>query len=286
MKKWIISCFALLGILSLVSCNKDEESQIDKETKAIDAYLKATNHKYLVFDGYGDRVVISKIGDGAPVHVGQTVKVTYTGRLFNDSSVVFASGIINDKIENVTVNGLKVGIASLLKGSVATLYIPSENAFGAAGKGLVPPNTTVRYDISVDTVLRTSTELSRFKTDSLIVKKYIDSVHVSNTIYNPAGFWYTIDASGTGDHPRPYDVVNFHYTLKLLSNGSTLSDSDGTSGIFGLIDGLKLGFLPMKEGGKATFYFTSGLGYGKDGKGDVPANANLVFVISLNSISN
>ncbi|HTJ53205.1 MAG TPA: FKBP-type peptidyl-prolyl cis-trans isomerase [Cyclobacteriaceae bacterium] len=290
MKNWINLFLGLAIVGFLVSCNKssDPNAQLNKELKVLDNYL-STHHTgdYVVYDNYyGNRIQIDSVGGGLPPHSGQTVTITYEARLFPDTLTVFDSKTITSKIDDISVYGLKVGISYLFQGSKATLYIPSPNAFGKEGTTNVPPNTSVIYNVSLDTVIRTADQFTQFKADTAKVKHYIDSLGV-NATYHPSGFWYTMDAIGTGDYPKPFDVANFHYKLVLISNGASLQESDLTNSIFGLdIDALKIGMLLMREGGKATFYIPSGLAYGTAKVGSIPANGNVVFTIQLNTLSN
>ncbi|HEY8936168.1 MAG TPA: FKBP-type peptidyl-prolyl cis-trans isomerase [Cyclobacteriaceae bacterium] len=289
MKNWINLFLSLAIVATLVSCNKssDPNAQLNKELKVLDNYL-STHHTgdYVVYDNYyGNRIQIDSVGGGIPPHSGQTVKVTYEARLFPDTLTVFDSGVLTSKIDDITVYGLKVGVSYLFQGSKAVLYIPSPNAFGKVGTTTVPPNTSVIYKVTLDSVIRTDAQYAQFKLDTAKVKHYLDSAQI-NATYHPSGFWYTMDATGTGDYPKPFDVANFHYKLVLLSNGASLQESDLTNSIFGLdIDALKIGMLLMREGGKATFYIPSGLAYGTSKVGSIPVNGNLIFTIQLNTVS-
>jgi FKBP-type peptidyl-prolyl cis-trans isomerase FkpA/FKBP-type peptidyl-prolyl cis-trans isomerase FklB len=49
----------------------------------------------------------------------------------------------------------------------------------------------------------------------------------------------------------------------------------------GLIQGWQIGFQLLGQGSIATLYIPSGLGYGPSGSGPIPANANLIFDVSL-----
>jgi FKBP-type peptidyl-prolyl cis-trans isomerase len=289
MKFWSNLFFGLMLSGCIMSCNDPENpnEQIEKEIAAIDDYLKANNTDYIAYDASGMRVVIKEFGNDAPPKTGQIVDVTYTARVFPDGAV-FDSGVINKKIDDIgTPLGLQRGIASILNGTHAVLYIPSKYAFGEAGVTGVPANSTVVYDIVLNEVTRTSTEQAKFEADTAAIHNYLVEKNLfDNAVMHESGVWYTISSGGTGPKPKPYDIISFEYDGKLMSNGSSFDKGTFQQGIFALIDGLKIGIPLMNEGGSATFYIPSGYGYGAKGTTGIAADANIIFDIKLNDIVN
>ena len=91
---------------------------------------------------------------------------------------------------------------------------------------------------------------------------------------------------GTGKQPAASSIVKVHYTGKLVDG--TVFDSSVERGepiefplnqvIPGWTEGLQL----MKEGGKATLYIPSQLGYGEQGvPGTIPPHSTLIFDVEL-----
>ncbi|HMQ01193.1 MAG TPA: FKBP-type peptidyl-prolyl cis-trans isomerase [Cyclobacteriaceae bacterium] len=125
--------------------------------------------------------------------------------------------------------------------------------------------------------------------DKAIIEKYLDDNNIE-AIYDERGFWYTIEDEGDPDGavPRSNSVITIRYTGKLLSNGNVFDTSIGRENdassfqLNNLIVGWRYGLPLMREGAKYTFYFTSGLAYGRNGSGaNIPPNANLIFEIEL-----
>ena len=101
-----------------------------------------------------------------------------------------------------------------------------------------------------------------------------------------SGLQYLTTKEGTGKQPQATSVVKVHYTGKLVDG--TVFDSSVQRGepiefplnqvIPGWTEGLQL----MKEGGKATLYIPSNLGYGAQGvPGTIPPNSTLIFDVEL-----
>lgn len=101
-----------------------------------------------------------------------------------------------------------------------------------------------------------------------------------------SGLQYLVTKEGTGKQPAASSVVKVHYTGKLVDG--TVFDSSVERGepiefplnqvIPGWTEGLQL----MKEGGKATLYIPSQLGYGEQGvPGTIPPHSTLIFDVEL-----
>ena len=107
----------------------------------------------------------------------------------------------------------------------------------------------------------------------------------SGVVTTASGLQYKITKEGTGAHPTASSMVTVHYKGQLINN--TVFDSSYDRGepiefqlnqvIPGWTEGLQL----MKEGGKATLYIPSNLGYGEQTAGSIPPNSVLIFDVEL-----
>jgi FKBP-type peptidyl-prolyl cis-trans isomerase FkpA len=114
----------------------------------------------------------------------------------------------------------------------------------------------------------------------------IENAKKSGVKTTASGLQYLTTKEGTGKSPAATSTVKVHYTGKLVDG--TVFDSSIERGepiefplnqvIPGWTEGLQL----MKEGGKATLYIPSQLGYGQQGvPGTIPANSTLIFDVEL-----
>ncbi|MGN0202638.1 MAG: FKBP-type peptidyl-prolyl cis-trans isomerase [Candidatus Cryptobacteroides sp.] len=103
-----------------------------------------------------------------------------------------------------------------------------------------------------------------------------------------SGLQYVISEEGNDVKPGPQDTVFVHYVGKLV-NGSIFDQTTkaGPSArltmnkvIPGWTEGLQL----IGEGGKATLYIPSELGYGTRGQQGIEPNSTLIFDVTLDSV--
>lgn len=98
------------------------------------------------------------------------------------------------------------------------------------------------------------------------------------------GLRYTITSVGKGYPPRLDNAVKVIYTGSVLFNNTPFASavtSDSTLTPYDYITGWQIGLRLLPEGTKATIYIPSGLAYGNQANGPIPANAILVFDMQL-----
>lgn len=110
----------------------------------------------------------------------------------------------------------------------------------------------------------------------------------AGVIETPSGLQYRVITEGVGENPKPEDVVEVHYTGKLIDG--TVFDSSVERGesikfpLNGVIAGWTEGVQLMKPGAKYEFVIPSELAYGERGAGPIPGGSVLIFEVELISI--
>jgi len=93
------------------------------------------------------------VGSGPSPQQGQTVVVHYDGR-FTDGTV-FDSSRRHGKVFEFALGGGEVikgwdeGVATMKVGGVRRLVVPPDLGYGAAGRGDIPPHSTLVFDIEL-----------------------------------------------------------------------------------------------------------------------------------------
>jgi len=103
----------------------------------------------------------------------------------------------------------------------------------------------------------------------------------------PSGLVYRITHHGEGRQPLNGERVTVHYT-GLLTNGTVFDSSlnrgrpfEFVLGTGAVIKGWDEGIGRLHVGDQATFFIPSQLGYGERGRGPIPPNATMIFIIEL-----
>ncbi|MEM1356750.1 MAG: FKBP-type peptidyl-prolyl cis-trans isomerase [Bacteroidota bacterium] len=103
----------------------------------------------------------------------------------------------------------------------------------------------------------------------------------------PEGLLYVIEEPGGTERPTINADVTVNYVGQ-LTDGRIFDQTDGTPRNFplrNLIRAWQLGIPLVGEGGRVKLLVPPSLGYGSQGQGTIPGNANLVFDIELISFT-
>ena len=106
---------------------------------------------------------------------------------------------------------------------------------------------------------------------------------------DPSGFYYTIEAKGSGNPPGPKDKVTVHYHGTLIDGTVFDSSKDrGQSITFpmnGVIPAFSGGLSKIGVNGKVRIYAPPELAYGDQATGSIPAGSILIFDCELLGIN-
>jgi FKBP-type peptidyl-prolyl cis-trans isomerase len=92
---------------------------------------------------------------------------------------------------------------------------------------------------------------------------------------------------GKGAVVKSGATVSACYVGALASSGTVFGDSGSQSQTFslnGVILGWQLGIPGMKVGGTRELLIPSSMGYGKTAQTNIPANSDLVFIVTIESV--
>lgn len=278
---WIL---VVLCACVLTSCFKDlPPDQLAIEAENIDKALANNTADYIAYHPSAIRFAIHTFGELTMPRSGQNVSFTYAGHFLGDTTLV-DTGSYNGAFNSIPLAGLKIAIGGLPVGSSAAIYTPSAYAYGPNGKGKIPGNTTMVYEVKSLSVTMSTNEQIQFNKDTAALHKYLIDKNITNAILHPTGLWYVIHTEGTGERPKVYDRITCSYRGYLLSNGNVFDHGILTDqGLTGLIDGFKVGIPLLKQGTKATLYIPASLAYRASTLNGIPANSNLAFEIDLQS---
>jgi FKBP-type peptidyl-prolyl cis-trans isomerase FkpA len=102
---------------------------------------------------------------------------------------------------------------------------------------------------------------------------------------NVPGITLITERAGTGRTPTDTDFAIIKYEGRLASNNSVFDAGDDTPLPVGrMIPGFAQGLRRMQVGGKYILRIPAELGYGAEGAGPIPANADLEFTVELKAI--
>jgi FKBP-type peptidyl-prolyl cis-trans isomerase len=298
----------ILGLAIVLSSCLGEDvpsitSQLNKEVKAIDAYLVANPPDptdIIVKDASGVRLVITQPGTGTiPPNYGNNLKVAYTGRRFSDGAIFDSNNEFYMKLSDNVIGGWKIALALLTEGAQAKVYIPSGWAYGPSGRdGLggnpgIPGNETLVFDINLIDVVPTTEQNNKMIDDIELIDAHLLINEIDAEIHE-SGMRYVITQLGAGFTPSLYQQVRVRVKGKLITDGTVFIDRviepapnfSCRVANFSPPHGILLGLQLLSEGGKVTVYVPSTLAYGGVTNTGVPANSNVIFELELLEVIN
>ncbi|HVF48022.1 MAG TPA: FKBP-type peptidyl-prolyl cis-trans isomerase [Pyrinomonadaceae bacterium] len=109
----------------------------------------------------------------------------------------------------------------------------------------------------------------------------------AGAVKTASGLTYLITQKGTGRTPKVGETVVVHYT-GTLTNGTKFDSSRDRGqpisfplGQGKVIKGWDEGIAKLRIGDQAIFVIPSAIGYGPKGRGPIPPDATLIFIVEL-----
>jgi FKBP-type peptidyl-prolyl cis-trans isomerase len=218
------------------------------------------------------------VGTGETPNVGDVVQIHYIGTL--DDGTEFSNSYKKDKPFSFEIGKGKViqgwdnGISTMRIGGKRQLIIPPELGYGSRGvKNIVPQNATLKFEIELIDINKTSLNTTSTKQEYDITKK--------------SGLKMKINKTGSGNSPQKGQELVVHYSGELL-NGKVFESTydSGKPFIFKLgsgdvIQAFEEALSEMKKGGIRTLYVPSHLGYGDQDLPNIPNSSTLIYKVEL-----
>jgi FKBP-type peptidyl-prolyl cis-trans isomerase len=310
-------------LLNIETVEARQKAEVEKAAKLkaeepakIQAYI-AKNKVTALPTASGIYIITQNPGSGRGIVKGDFLKINLTVSPI-DGKKIFSTLDQNQPITwefgtPFDTKGFDEAIATMKKGSKATVVVPSAMGFGdqgrkdMSGQNIIAAYTPVVYDIEILDV-KTKAENEKAMKDEEAAKKkasleaeakepaLIQQYMKDNKINakpTASGLYYIEKVAGKGPKAKAGNKVKVHYTGKLF-NGKVFDSSvtkkpstpfEFTLGQGQVIPGWDEGISLMSAGGKATLLIPSKLAYGAQGAGnDIPAYSPLVFDVELISI--
>ncbi|MCK6694428.1 MAG: FKBP-type peptidyl-prolyl cis-trans isomerase [Thermoanaerobaculia bacterium] len=147
MKNKLLLGAAFLALAFLVSCNKEDQAEIDRDLivqYVADNNLNATEHSSGIF------YVIETPGSGGSPTVNDRVTVRYKGYYLDGEVFDETDGAATAKFRlSDLIEGWKIAIPLLQKGGKGTFIIPSALAYGPNPPFGVRANAVMVFEIEL-----------------------------------------------------------------------------------------------------------------------------------------
>ena len=161
MKKWFL--LSTLLVLMFTSCKKDSSCASlppttvasAAETANLQSYL-TTNNITTAAEKNGMFYVISTQGTGESPNLCSTITIDYVGKTINTTTgtdgAQFDASPANQPLVsalNRLIAGWQLTMPLVKAGGVITLFIPPSLGYGAQAAGSIPPNSYLKFQITL-----------------------------------------------------------------------------------------------------------------------------------------
>ncbi len=216
-------------------------------------------------------------GKGRQASLNDMVYVHYT-LMLEDSTMIDSSFERGEPVSfkigsGQVIKGWDIAMTLLSEGDQAILRIPPELGYGDQAMGAIPANSLLVFNVTIKNVIPAPEPFA--VTESMPVEQ------------STSGLRWTIVKEGKGKKLESGMKVKVHYTG--FFDDMTLFDSslernqpiEITLGRGMVIRGWEEGLSYLRVGDKARLWIPYQLAYGEQGRGPIPARADLIFDVEV-----
>lgn len=271
----------ILTLFFLPSCLK-EKSLMEEEDLMIEKYKALQDIKFIK-DTSGIYYYVYNEGIGNYIENGSLITIAYEGKILKYSGKNVVTSDIFSESENFSftvgdediIEGWNIAAKLFKEGTIATVIIPFNLAYGGKEVGTVPQYSTLIFDfriISTNPAIESDVDFYNYIYN-------LDSITSSKT----DSVYYTSFFEGIGNQVYNGNSINIEYTLYNLEESELEQHSSFniTVGSNTIIQGIDFGITYFKEGGMGRLVIPYQQAYGESANGNIPAFANLIYEIRV-----
>ncbi|MDA1094622.1 MAG: FKBP-type peptidyl-prolyl cis-trans isomerase [Acidobacteria bacterium] len=216
-----------------------------------------------------------RVGSGATAAIGTRVTINYVAWLFDDDGrddkgmqVDSGNGLTFVVGGSQTIGGFDQGVVGMRVGGLRRVIIPPDLGFGASAAGLISADSALIADITLVAVEPVVTDSAPFTITDLVVGNGAVAA-TGDVVVVAFGGWLYDKSRPDGKGARFDTSSRFPFTL----------------GAGQVIEGWERGIPGMRENGERRLIIPPELGFGNTQRGIIPANATLLFDVTLFTVT-
>lgn len=274
----------------VLNIEKERLAKVEAQKKAFkEKWLKTYPNMSITESGlmYEHKVE----GSGKKPVEGNKIRVHYTGFLEDGSQFESSHDRPSDLwmvlAKGKMLEGWHEAFLLMKEGGKMKIVLPPWLGFGAQGKGVIPPNAHLTFDLELMEVVDPAEQK---KADEKAFKAEMDLKYPKSKT-TKSGLRYEMELEGKGDLPKDGQEVEVHYT-GYLTDGTKFDSSVDRNQTFKftlgkgmVIKGWDEGIKLCKVGGKIKLIIPYWLAYGEQGRPpQIPQKAHLIFDVEVISV--
>ncbi len=128
----------------------------------------------------------------------------------------------------------------------------------------------------------TEDEAERAEIDRNKILEYLEDNQIDDYYEHESGVFIFINNHGEGEHPDEESIVQMKYSGCLL-DGEEFHNPGVAENVplSRVVRGLRIGVMELRRGSTGKIFVPSALGYGRQGIGNIPRNAVLIFDVEI-----